>query len=504
MSTTSKASQLARPVPLLIAAAALLALGTGAGMWWGQRAAGLHPAAASQAAAQSKGTTERKILYWYDPMSPATRFNKPGKSPFMDMQLVPMYADEQEGTGTVRINPAVAQNLGVRLALVTRGIAAREIVATGLVAFNERDVAVVQARTGGFVERVPALAPGDVVAAGTVLAEVLVPEWAAVQQEALALKRLGQPELLDAVLERMRLAGMPDSLIRKVMESGQVHGRFGISTPKAGVIQELDVRAGMTLMAGADVARINGIGSVWLDVAVPEAQAPWVSIGQPARIQLAATPGVTLEGRVSALLPALNDATRTLRVRVELPNPGGRLRPGLSAQVTLAGQAQEQALFVPTEAVIRTGQRSLVMVAENEGRYRPVEVRLGSEVGANTVVKSGLSEGQQVVASGQFLIDSEASLKGIRPSQSASATAGPPAGPLHQADAVVEGIEGLEITLEHGPFRSLNMPGMTMPFPLASEHVAHGIRKGDKVRVSARQTDKGLVIERVEKQGAQP
>lgn len=503
MSTSSDANKRAHPVPRLLAATALLALGVAAGHWWGQRSAAPHAAATGQAAPTAGAAAEKKVLYWYDPMSPNTRFDKPGKSPFMDMQLVPMYADDGDTGGTVKINPAIAQNLGVRLAAVTRASTAQEVRATGLVIYNDRDVAVVQARTGGFVERVAALAPGDIVAAGAVLAELLVPEWAAVQQEALAMKRLGQPELVEAAQERMRLAGMPEGMIRKVMESGQVQNRFSVTSPKTGVIQELDARAGMTLMAGATVARINGIGSVWLEVAVPEAQSSGVRVGQAARIQLASMPGETLEGRVAALLPALNDAARTLRVRIELDNPAGRLRPGLSAQVALRGQEQDSALFVPTEAVIRTGQRALVMVAEEQGRYRPVEVSLGGEVGAQTIVKAGLNEGQKVVASGQFLIDSEASLKGIRPSQEAASQAVAQGG-LHQAEAVVESIEGLEITLKHGPFRSLNMPGMTMPFPLANEHVAHGIAKGDKVRVSARQTEQGLVIDRVEKQGGQP
>ncbi|MFO1252221.1 MAG: efflux RND transporter periplasmic adaptor subunit [Inhella sp.] len=486
------------PLIYVLAAAGLLGAGLAAGYLWGQRGAA-HPSAAAPAASAPASAPERQVLYWYDPMSPATRFDKPGKSPFMDMQLVPMYADAGEAAGTVRIDPGITQNLGVRLATVTRARVAQEVHASGVVGFNEREVAVVQARSGGFVERVPALAPGDAVAAGTLLAELLVPEWAAVQQEALALQRLGQPELAEAARERMRLAGMPEELIRHVLSSGQVQSRHRITAPRAGVIQELEVRAGMTLMSGATLARINGLGTVWLEVGVPEAQSAAVQVGQAARIQLAARPGETLEGRVAALLPALNDAARTLRVRIELPNPGGRLRPGLSAQVSLQGPAEEGALLVPTEAIIRTGQRALVMLAEGQGRYRPVEVVLGGERGAQTWVRSGLSEGQQVVASGQFLIDSEASLKGIRPAPAASAPAA-----LHEAEGVVEAIEGLQLTLNHGPFKSLNMPGMTMPFPLAHEHVAHGIRKGDRVRVGARQGAEGLVLERVEKIGGQP
>ena len=486
-----------------LAAAMLLAVGAAAGVWWARRDAAAHSTAAPAASAAPAG--ERKVLYWYDPMSPNTRFDKPGKSPFMDMQLIPKYADEDSAAGTLRIDPAITQNLGVRLASVTASTVASEVTATGVVGFNERDVAIVQTRVAGFVERVAPLAPGDLVAAGAMLAELLVPEWAATQHEYLALRQSAPSGLAEAAIERMRLAGIPQPLIESIVADGRLRDRITITSPRSGVVQELAVRQGMTLMAGATLARINGIASVWLDVAVPEAQAGAIRIGQQAEVQLPAMPGETIAGRVSALLPALNESARALRVRVELPNPGGRLRPGLSAQVVLRGAAQEPGLFVPTESVIRTGRRALVMVAEEGGRYRPVEVGLGGEVGAMTRIKSGLSEGQKVVASGQFLIDSEASLKGVlaqgatAPASAPSATAAPV---LHQAEAVVDDIDAKEVTLTHGPFRSLNMPGMTMPFPLANEHVAHGIAKGDKVIVFARQTDKGLVVEKIEKQGA--
>jgi Cu(I)/Ag(I) efflux system membrane fusion protein len=264
------------------------------------------------------------------------------------------------------------------------------------------------------------------------------------------------------------------------------------------VIQELGVRAGMTLMAGQTVAQVNGLDRVWLDVAVPEALAAGVKVGQPAQARLAAMPGERLSGRVTALLPALNEAARTLRVRVELPNPGLKLRPGLSAQVSLEGAAGQAVLRVPSEAVIRTGRRSLVLVAEDGGRFRPVEVVIGPDIDGDTVVTQGLSEGQRVVASGQFLIDSEASLRGLiarAASQPAAASA------LHEADATIEDILPDGVLIDHGPFPTLAMQGMTMLFPLARPDVAQGLKAGDKVRVGLRQTDTGLVIERLQKKG---
>lgn len=476
---------------------ALLAVGVAAGLWW-ERSQVSDGGMDMSASPEKNGRT---VLYWYDPMVPTQKFDKPGKSPFMDMELVPKYADEGGDAATVKIDPGAAQNLGVRLALVTRGVLDSHVVASGIVGFNEREIAIVQARASGFVERVASLAQNDVIQSGTFIAELLVPEWAALQEEYLVLRAVGDPSLESAARNRMRLGGMPESLIRDVARTGKLRNRISITAPRGGVIQTLEVRPGMTLMAGQTLARINGISTVWLDVAVPEAQAGSVRVGQTANAVFAAFPGQPVQGHVTALLPTLNDAARALRVRVELPNQDGRLRPGLSAQVSLKSSGGESALRVPTEAVIRTGRRAIVIVAEAEGRYRPVEVTLGAESGNSTVILSGLDEGQTIVASGQFLIDSEASLQGIvaRESGSTEAMSSPVA--LHEADAVIDEVSDAYVTLSHGPFRTLSMPGMTMEFPLASPKVAKGLKAGDRVRAGVRETDEGLLVEKLDKTG---
>lgn len=476
---------------------ALLAVGVAAGLWW-ERNYVPNGGMDRPADAAAGGPA---VLYWYDPMYPTQKFDKPGKSPFMDMELVPKYADEGGGHASIKISSGVSQNLGVRLATVTRAALETDVMATGIVDFNERDIAIVQARTGGFVERVARLAPSDVVRSGALIAELLVPEWAALQEEYLALKAIGDPALEAGARARMRLGGMPDSLIREVVKTGKVRNRIAITAPRSGVIQSLDVRSGMTVTAGQTLARINGIGTVWLDVAVPESQAGSIRVGQSAEADFPAFPGQPVSGRVTALLPTLDGAARALRVRVELPNKDGRLRPGLSARVSLKGSGGEMALRVPTEAVIRTGKRAIVIVAEAEGRYRPVEVILGGETGNDTVILSGLDEGQQIVASGQFLIDSEASLQGITARASGDTMAMPAAAALHEADAVVEAISGSDVTLAHGPFKTLSMPGMTMEFPLANPGLAKNVKVGDRVRAGVRETDDGLVVEKLDKPG---
>lgn len=470
--------------------AALLAIGAAGGWWWSQRSMTSVNMGGATAQAEDQG----KVLYWYDPMYPQQKFDKPGKSPFMDMELVPKYSDGDGESSIVKIDPSVMQNLGMRLAPVTRISLASQVDATGVIGFNERDVAIVQSRAAGFVERAAALAPGDVVKAGQALVEVQIPDWLSAQHEFLALKSVGDPGLLSAARDRLRSLGMSGGMIREIEAAGKPRASFTVTSPISGVIQSLDVRNGMTLAPGQALARINGLSTVWLEVAVPESLATQVQPGAKATALVAGN-GESINGKVAAIVPVLNDASRSLRVRVELPNRNGQLRPGVSAQVSIGNASKENALAIPTEALIRTGKRSLVMLAMEGGKYAPVEVTLGGEVGNQTVITSGLSEGQQVVASGQFLIDSEASLKGITP----KAPAAMAAVPLHEADARIVSLSDKEIILAHGPFKTLSMPGMTMPFTLASPEVAKDFKEGDRVRAGVRETDDGLLVERLQK-----
>jgi len=238
-------------------------IGAGAGYWLASSDDQVSEPVASAV------ESDAQVLYWYDPMVPQHRFEKPGKSPFMDMDLVPRYANEDGDVATISIDAGITQNLGIRLTTVSRGQLVNVIEAVGVLEYNARDVALVQARAGGFVERVYRHAPGDVLDKGAALADLLIPEWSAAQEEYLALRRIGEPALLAAARQRLRLAGMPASTISQLERSGKVNASITISTPIGGVLQELDVREGMTLAAGAPLARINGLDSVWLEVAVP-------------------------------------------------------------------------------------------------------------------------------------------------------------------------------------------------------------------------------------------
>ncbi|TLY62320.1 MAG: efflux RND transporter periplasmic adaptor subunit [Gammaproteobacteria bacterium] len=357
--------------------------------------------------------TGKKILYWHDPMVPAQRFDHPGKSPFMDMQLVPVVEGGAD-TGAIEISPRLQQNLGVRTALVARGQLHPEITASASVAYDERDVALVQARANGFVERLRVRATLDAVREGEPLADLYVPDWVAAQVEYLAVKDLNSPgaaDLVDGARQRMRLAGMPEDLIRALEKRGRPQSRFTLLAPISGVITELMAREGMTVTVGSSLFRINGLRKVWVNAEVAETLGERVHPGDAVHARTAALPGVVFDGRVAAVLPSVNVATRTLTARVELANPKMELLPGMFVTVQFAPAALADVLLVPSEAVIETGTRRVVMLAEGDARFRRVNVETGAQGGGQTEIRSGLTVGQKVVVSGQFLIDSEASLK---------------------------------------------------------------------------------------------
>jgi len=500
------------PLKTVLAAAALLLAGL-AGGWalsqWRTNVAHDGSQVGAVAGTASAPAAERKVLYWYDPMSPTQKFDKPGKSPFMDMQLVAKYADEGQADAEARpgisISPQAQQSLGVRIAMAEKRALSSAIEAVGTVTLNERDVSIVQSRASGFVERVYGRAPGDVVEGGAALADVLLPDWLAAQQEFLAVRATGDVALTAASRQRLVLLGMPAAQIEAVAQGGRPQAVQTITAPTGGLIAELMVRQGMSVGAGMTLARIIGLDTVWVEAAVPEVQGAAVARGQGAEVRLPATPGKVLRGKVTAVLPETNRDSRTLRVRVELPNPGLRLRAGMFAQVTLAGATQGEAVVVPAEAVLRTGRRALVYLLDAPGRYRPVEVELGPEIGEQIVIRRGVAAGQQVVASGQFLIDSEATLQGLTaramaPAATAAATTAAASAPAaaavaeHEVRGTVRAVAGDIVTLSHEPVPALQWPAMTMPFRLAQPELARGLKAGDKVQFRLRQQGDDNVV----------
>ena len=413
--------------------AVLLAFFTGLGWFLGQKNNLANPEKVPEKMAKvipskpiSNGVVQddsgKTVQYWYDPMVPAQKFDKPGKSPFMDMQLEPKYAntsDNGEESG-VAISSQTAQNLGIRLEKVSTKSFGESFSAVGRIEPDERRFYAVQTRVPGFVERLSVRAVGDPVSKGQKVAEIYAPELLAAQQEYLVLLTLKDIDrdnsLKQVARSRLKLLGMSEGEVAIITKTGKSSPRFGVYAPASGVLTELGVREGGQIMTGSSLMQISDLSQVWVIAEIPERDAARLKPGLAAEVQLQSLPGEVFKGKVDYLYPMLNEASRTLQVRIELPNKANQLRPGMYANIVFTGQTHD-ALSVSSESIITTGKRKIVIVKEGDlkksGSYRPVEITTGQERDNVTEILSGLTEGEEVVVSGQFLIDSEASLSGV-------------------------------------------------------------------------------------------
>ncbi len=361
---------------------------------------------------------EQGKSYWTCAMHPEVRKDAPGNCPICGMTLIEKQdraaaaAPGAGDPGVVQIDPRMAQNLGVRTAPVTRGAFAHSFDATGAVEVDERLIFAVESRAEGWVEQLNVRAVGDPVRKGQVIAGVYSTELYSAQEELLLAARSGDAGLAAASRQRLLLLGMGEAQIDAVQAAGRAERRVRVAAPSGGVVLELNVREGQKVMPGMPLVRIGDLSRVWITIEVPESLSSWVQRKGKAEARLSALPGRAFEGRVDYVYPGLDTATRTVRARLVFENRDGALKPGMYANVAILAGTQQDAVQVPTEAVIRTGKRTVVIVAEGEGRFRPAEVTLGPEHEGTIVILTGLEEGQQVVTSGQFLIDSEASLRG--------------------------------------------------------------------------------------------
>jgi Cu(I)/Ag(I) efflux system membrane fusion protein len=374
---------------------------------------GAPPAAGADAA-----TAERKPQYWYDPMHPTQHFDKPGKSPFMNMQLVPKYAQGGPAAGggaapgSIAVDSRVVQNLGIRLAKVEQGNFARVVDTVGSVGVDEHRIEAIQVRQPGWVERLDVRAVGDSVRRGQLLAGVYSPDLLATQQELLIARKSEDPMLIEAARRRLALFGLSASQIARIEKTGEVERRVDYYAPFDGYVMELGVRQGAAVQPGTTLFQLADLSSVWITAEVTEPQAAWLKPGDPAEVEVPALPGERFGAQVDYLYPELTQATRTLKVRVVVKNPSEHLRPGMFATAHFHGITQDHVLTVPSEAVIKTGTRSIIIVADDATHFRPALVRVGAEHGGRSEILDGLNQGQDVVTSGQFLIDSEANIRG--------------------------------------------------------------------------------------------
>ena len=498
------------------AIAIAVALGAGiaaGGYWFGKNSVSheAHTSATPTAAPPKADASGRRILYWHDPMYPQQKFDKPGKSPFMNMDLVPVYADAASDEGAVAVSPRVRQSLGLRTATAEPTEFKQEVSAVGYVQADERRIARADVRIAGWVEKLHVRAVNDPVRAGQVLAEIYSPDLYAAQEEYLFARRMAKENAADETLSRsarrrLELLGMPGAAIERLETSGAVSRRVPLLAPISGILTELGVREGAMVQPGMAAFTLTDLSSVWVTVEVPEAQAAVLREGQRAEVRVQTLPGSAFEGKIDYIYPELNQQTRTVKARITLANRGHALKPGMFANVLLA-VARRKAVTVPSEAVIQTGTRMVVIVQEGE-QFRVAAVKTGAEADGRTEILSGLKEGEKVVASGQFLIDSEASLRGAlarlegadEPKPAAAAPAASKGAHRGMGRVTDVNVAKGRIELEHDPIPSLKWPKMTMEFAVGDKDALTRFKRGDAVEFDVRgEPDKqgDYVIERL-------
>ena len=449
---------------------------------------------------------EREILYWVAPMDPGYRRDGPGKSP-MGMDLVPVYADEVEAPGVVRVSPEVRARMGVRTAEVERGDLAREISAFGQVEVDEARRSHVHLRTSGWIEHLHVRTTGEYVEPGQALFEFYSPELVNAQEEFLQTVRGGDASRIASARERLLALGVPAEQIDTLQRSREVRQTVTIRAHHGGgIVEELNAADGMRITPQDMPLVLADLDEVWIIADVFESQAGWVAAGQPAEITLPFRPGESLQGEIDYVYPQLDQRTRAARVRLRVANEHD-LQPGMYASVRIQAPAVEAALSIPREALIRTGRQERVVTVMDDGRFRVQPVRSGMESGERLEILEGLEAGQTVVVSGLFLIDSESSVTaesmrldgegevvhdGHEHEQTPDEARGE--GHINRIDA-----DKRVINLDHEPIPELDWPAMTMDFQIAGDVDLSGLEAGNQVRFSLRQDeDDGWIITMIE------
>ena len=468
------------------AAVAALAIG----LFVGSRL-GIEPLETQSANGQSE--QEHEVPYWVALMDPGFRRDKPGKSP-MGMDLVPVYAGSSSTDNAITISPAVENNLGVRTQPATVRPLWRRIEATGYVGFDETRISHINLRTQGWIVRLLVNAEGERVSRGDLLFELYSPELVNAQKEYLQAHQRRDTRLMRGADEKLRALGMIRSEIGKLERTGKVSENIQVIAPQDGIVSSLSVREGMYVQPNTTIMSLADLSSVWLQAEVFESQAEGVAVGQAAEATLDYLPGVVFSGQVDYVYPVLDPATRTLRVRLRFDNLSEKLKPNMYARVSLYGRLRPSALAIPREALIRAPDRDRVVVSLGEGQFSVHEVLTGLESGEWVEIVSGLTEGDLVVTSAQFLLDSEASLAGsIQRLDSDSALTGSITLARAFGSGRVDDVNLPErrLRVSHGPIDQLGWPSMTMEFDVDSQVDLSTFAVGQDIQFALRQDHAG-------------
>lgn len=436
---------------------------------------------------------EPEILYWVAPMDPTYRRDEPGKSP-MGMDLVPVYADEGADGDAVHVSAAVEQSLGVRTSKAERRSLWRKVDATGYVGFDESHVSQINLRTEGWIERLLVKNEGERVKKGQLLFEFYSPQVVNAQNEYVQAKRRNDAKMLAAAGEKLLALGMVPADIQRLAKTSKATNTVQVLAPQDGTVTNLNVREGIFVKPATEIMSLADLSSVWLLAEVFESQADWVMQAQPAEARLNYLPGEVFSGRVDYVYPVLDPITRTLQVRLRFDNPDERMKPNMYARVTIFGKSHPASLSIPREALIRGQDVDRVVVALGDGKYTVHEVKSGIESGGWLEIVAGLEEGDEVVTSAQFLIDSEASLAGSILRLDADLINGSKGKQQKiYGNGIVEAVDikARHIRVSHGPIEALGWAPMTMEFDILPGTNLETITIGQNIHFSLHQSEVG-------------
>lgn len=373
-------------------------------------------------------TKKPELLFYRSPMDPSVTSPVPAKDA-MGMDYVPVYAEVastgKEPSGTVRIDSVMVQNIGVRTAVAKKTSLSRSIRAVGRVAYNEERMASVHPKTEGWIERQFVDKTGEQVQPGTILLSIYSPQLVASQQEyLLALNNLkalekstnedvqtGAKNLLKSTLQRLRLLDVPPHQIRELEKTRAVKKALHIHSPVAGIVTKIGVRQGEYVNPKTELYMIADLSKIWVYANIYEYELPWVKLDDKVEMTLVAVPGKIFKGRISYIYPYAEANTRTIKVRLLFDNPDLLLKPDTFADVTIAADTQDDVVVIPSEAIVRSGKTEQVFVVSSPGKFEPRPVVVGMESNGQVIILSGVTAGEIVVTSSQFLIDSESSLR---------------------------------------------------------------------------------------------
>ncbi|MCK4866136.1 MAG: efflux RND transporter periplasmic adaptor subunit [Gammaproteobacteria bacterium] len=454
---------------------------------------------------EKESNKEKKILYWVAPMDATYRRNEAGKSP-MGMDLVPVY-DEGGDENTVKISAAVENNMGVRTAIVKRDKLWRRIDTVGYVDFDENKISHLHLRTKGWIEKLYVKSEGERVKKGQLLFEVYAPELVNAQEEYLQAVRSNNRGLTAASRERLIALGISSLQINNLNKKRRVNQYVKIYAKQDGIIAKLSIREGMFVTPQKLVMSLADLSSVWLLAEVFESQTDWVKVGQSAEVTLSYLPGREWEGVVEYIYPSLDPKTRTLKVRLRFENKDESLKPNMFAKVNIYGGAKREVLTIPREALIRTGNDQRVILSIGKGHFQARKVTAGIESGEFIEIVKGISEGDTVVTSGQFLIDSEASLKASIARMSSMDGKKEEMDPTMDMSVKIMGTAVLNsvmpaynmINMAHDPIPALDWPAMEMDFTVKKDVSLQGLNKGDKVEFELEKGESGYVVKSITK-----